>query len=220
MAATMFDRDEKALEWTVVGGSSAEALGGAAASVLALIGLAQVVPLDMAAIAAITLGAAYLLDSGLLAAEYPQVVSRSRHGPLSGAEYGGGLGAQAITGISAGMLGIIALLGISPLTLMAVTSIALGAGMLLGSGVVGRFRAVGAEHDSENPISGTVTRRAVSAAAGLQALVSTGAIVLGILALLGFAPTVLVLTSMLGLGLTSLVSGSAIASRMLSAFAG
>jgi hypothetical protein len=218
MATTMFDREEKALERTLVSGSAVQALCGAAAAVLAIIGLTQVAPADMAAIAAIALGAAFLLDSGLLAAEFPQVLTRSGRGPLSAAELGGGLGAQAITGISAMMLGIIALLGMDSVTLLSITAIVLGSGTLLGSGVVSRFSAISTERGSENQVTQTVTRRAVSAAAGTQLLVGAGAVVLGILALLSFAPMVLTLTSMLGVGLASLLSGSAVSGRVLSAF--
>lgn len=218
MATTMFDREEKSLERTLVSGSAVEALCGAAAAVLAIIGLTQVAPVDMAAIAAIALGAAFLLDSGLLAAEFPQVLTRSGRGPLSAAELGGGLGAQAIAGVSAMMLGIIALLGMHSATLLSITAIVLGAGTLLGSGVVSRISAITTGRGSENQVTQSVTRRAVSAAAGTQLLIGVGAVVLGILALLSFAPMVLTLTSMLGVGLASLLSGSAVSGRVLSAF--
>ena len=218
MAATIIDREEKALERVVVGGSTTEALAGAGTAILAILGLTGVTPTDMAAIAAIALGGAFMLDSGLLAAEYSKMTSRSANTPLAAAELGGGLSAQLAAGIAALVLGILALIGEDPVTLLAATTVALGAGMILGSGVMSRINAVQVQAPVDSEPAARLAHGAVSVATGAQILTSVAATVLGILALTGFAPTMLVLVSMLGMGITSLLSGSAVAGRMLSIF--
>lgn len=219
MTATVIGRSEKQFERVVITGSTTEALGGAAAAVLALIGLAGTAPLDMSAVASIALGAAFLLSSGLLAAEYRKVMDHTASTPWSAAEYGGGLGAQAVAGIAAIMLGILALLGIEPDVLLSTTSIVLGTGMLIGSGVVARMAAVRPEREeTADPYSRRLTRQVTTGASGGQSMIGFGAALLGLLGLLNFTPLLLSLTALLGLGLVSLISGSAMAGRVLSLF--
>ena len=219
MAATVIGSSEKQFERVVITGSAAEALGGAAAAVLALVGLTGTASVNVAAVACITLGVVFLLGSGLFAAEYHKVVSDVGGTPWSAAEYGGGLGAQAIAGIAAIMLGILALLGIDPQIILSTTVLSLGAGLLLGSGVVARMARVHPENgENADAFTGRVSGQLASGASGSQSLIGFGAVLLGILGLLNFAPLLLVLTALLGIGLANFVSGSAMASRVLSVF--
>jgi len=219
MTATVIGRSEKQFERVVITGSTTEALGGATAAVLALIGLAGTDPLSMAAVASIALGAVFLVSSGLFAAEYRKVMNHTESTPWSAAEYGGGLGAQAVAGIAAIMLGILALLGINPYILLSTTAIVLGAGLLFGSGVVARMAAVRPERqETADAYSGRLTKQVATGASGGQSIIGFGAALLGLLGLLNFTPLLLVLTALLGLGLISLVSGSAMAGRVLSLF--
>lgn len=219
MTATVIGRSEKQLERVVLSGSTTELLGGAATAILALIGLAGTVPTNMAAVASIALGAAFIFSSGMLGAEYRKVMSHTSNTPWSAAEYGGGLGVQAVAGIAAVMLGILALLAVDPAVLLSTSAIVLGAGMLFGSGAVARIAAVRPEREeAADPVSGRITRQLAVGASGGQSLIGFGAVLLGILGLLDYVPVLLVLTSLLGLGLVSLVSGSAMAGRVLSLF--
>ncbi len=218
MASTMIGREERTMERIVVGGSTTEALGGAVAAILAILGLSDIMPMTMAAVAAIALGCALVLDSGMLAAEYSNVVSRAGNSPLAAAELGGGLSAQGAAGIGAIVLGILALIGMEPAVLLPVAAIALGAGIAFGSGVTSRINAVQLQALGDNEAAAKVTQGAVTLATGTQILSGVAGVVLGILALVGFAPTMLVLVSMLALGVAILLSGSAVAGRMLSLF--
>lgn len=219
MAATVIGSSEKQFERVVITGSATEALGGAAAAVLALIGLTGTASVTVAAVACITLGVVFLLGSGLFAAEYNKVVTETGGTPWSAAEYGGGLGAQAVTGIAAIMLAILALLGIDSQVILSTTVLALGAGLLLGSGVVARMALVHPEYqETADAFSGKVSGHLASGASGSQSLIGFGAALLGLLGLLNFAPLLLVLTALLGIGLANFVSGSAMAGRVLSVF--
>jgi hypothetical protein len=203
---------QRAQDNTVVeteAGSVAEAVGGAAAVVLAILGLLGVLPLTFTAIAAIALGVALLLGGAALARRYSRLVpaaaaSRARQ------EIAGALGLQAIAGVTAIVLGILALLRIDALMLLGVTAIVLGAALVAAGGGMARLarsaRWLRGEGDS------------VYAASGWEALVGIGAVVLGILALTGHAPLTLTLVAMLSVGAAILVGGTVLASRLFGVF--
>jgi hypothetical protein len=190
-------------------GSVAEAVGGAAAVVLAILGLLGLLPLTFNAIAAIALGVALLLGGAALARRYSRLVpaaaaSRGRQ------EIAGALGLQAIAGVAAIVLGILALLRIDPLMLLGVTAIVLGAALVAAGGGMARLarsaRWLRGEGDS------------VYAASGWEALVGIGAVELGIMALTGHAPLTLTLVAMLCVGAAILVGGTVLASRLFGVF--
>jgi len=210
--------DQHMKEMTV-GGSSSAILGGAAAVVLSILGLAGVVPHYMLTIAGIALGVGLLFEGGFIAAEYRTLLMGSGAATTtSKAELGGGLGAEAMAGVGAIVLGILALLGIVPHVLMSIASIVLGAGLMVGSGMMARLNALKLDTSATHETAKRVAKDAMSAATGLQALVGLAGIVLGILALIGVAEQTLNLVAMLALGSSELVSGGAITSRVLSFF--
>jgi hypothetical protein len=190
-------------------GSVAEAVGGGAAVVLAILGLLGLLPLTFNAIAAIALGAALLLGGAALARRYTHMVpvatvSRARQ------EVAGALGLQAIAGVAAIVLGILALLRIDSLQLLGVTAIVLGAALLAGGGALARLarsaRWLRGEADT------------AYATGGWEALVGIGAVVLGILALTGHAPLTLTLIAMLSVGAAILAGGTVLAARLFGMF--
>lgn len=209
-------REERRMARVVESGSTIEALGGVAAVVLAIVGLANISAGYMVAIAAIVLGGALLLQGGLVAAEYNEILSRFEGGPY--AEFGGGLGAEALAGISAIVLGILALFGLDPQVLMSIAAIVLGAGLVLSSGVAMRLNSVKIEISRGTAEAKTAAHEAVSAASFTQIFVGLGAVILGVLALIGLSPMTLSLVAMLGVGASALLSGGALFGRMLSLF--
>lgn len=209
---------EKTLERAVVGGTTIEAIGGAVAVVLSIIGLARIFPGFMAAVSAIALGVALLFEGGFIASEYTRILERSGKGTLETAELGGGLGTQTLAGGAVIVLGILALLGIATWSLLAISSLILGAGVLLGSGVTSRLNAVKIEASEESARTQRIAHEIVSASAAGEVLIGLSAIVLGILALIGISPDVLVLVAMLAVGASILLTGSAVTGRMLTIF--
>ncbi len=207
--------ERKLAQW-VESGSTIEALGGVAAVVLAIVGLADIAPASMVAIAAIVLGAALFLQGGLVAAEYNEILTKFEGGPY--AEFGGGLGAEALAGISAMVLGILALFGLDAQHLMATAAIVLGAGMVLSSGVASRLNSVKIEISKGSEQAKVAAHEAVSGASLTQIFIGLGAVILGVLALLEISPGVLTLVAMLGLGASTLLSGGALMSRMWGVF--
>lgn len=216
---TTVGHTDKDVERAVIGGSSTEALAGAAALVLAILGLAQVAPGLMVAVAAIALGAALIFDGAAVAAEYSRILARSGNGALQSVELGGGLGTQISGGIAAVVLGVLALLNLDPTALTAIAAIVLGATMVLSSGVSTRLNALKIETSGDHDVAKRVAREALTATVGTDVLVGLAAIVLGILALVGLDTVTLVLVAMLALGAAVLLTGSAVIGKMLSIFA-
>lgn len=195
----------------IFGGSTAEAVVGAAAVVLAILGLANIWPGYMAGIATIAVGAALLFEGGAIASRYRDLVRRT-----GATEVGGGVSAEILGGAAGIALGILSLMNVMPATLTPIAIIIFGGALLIGSAATSRLNALSSWRMSER--ARDVTREAIEMASGTEVLVGIGAVVLGILALLGMAPRTLVLIALLALGATVLFSGSAISSRMLNIF--
>lgn len=208
--------DETAVEKAAASGTSVEALGGAAAVVLAIIGLAHIAPVYMVSIAAIVLGAALLFNGSLIAAEFSQLLDQTGSHALSSAELGGGVSGEALAGIVSVLLGILALIGLATPVLVAIAAIVLGVGVILGSGINARLNSLKVELGEEHEFARQVAHGVVSEATTMQVLVGIGAIVLGILALAGLHPMVLALVALLALGIATLLSGSALTARLFS----
>jgi len=186
----------------LAGGSTAEVLGGAAAVVLAILGLAGMLPVYMAAVATIAVGAALFSEAG--------------GGRIEAAEIGGGMTAEITAGLAGVTLGVLALLGAVPMTLIAIAAIVFGGSLLISSGATSRMNEAAVSSGEGNETAKAVAREAVSASAGAQVLIGLGGAVLGILALLNLNPMVLTLVAMLIIGFSILLSGTAIGGRMLS----
>ncbi|MBN9405044.1 MAG: hypothetical protein J0I00_06440 [Burkholderiales bacterium] len=204
--------DARKLVKSTLTGSGIEAVGGAAAAVLAILGLAHVAPGHMLSISAIVIGLALLAQAGVLANGASDVVAREAMGRRDKMEFEGGIGAQALAGGAALVLGILSLIGLNAGVLMSVTAIVLGVGLVLESGATARLNRL----DDGAPASarGTRTRRAVAGSEGVQMLIGVAAIVLGILALIGLDATTLNLVAMLAVSVSILLSGAALGGKM------
>jgi hypothetical protein len=116
----------------------------------------------------------------------------------------GGSLAEAICGIGAVVLaivalaGILALIGIASLTLLSVAAIVFGAALLLGAGATASLNCLIIEHHYRaHEVARRVAGTMVSGATGSQVLVGLAAIVLGIIGLAGGYPLTLSLIAFL-----------------------
>src|SRR5689334_19940346 len=119
-------------------GSIGEAVGGAAALVLAILGLLGLLPVTLAAIAMIALGAGLLAGGAALSRRYSSGVpsaaaSRARQ------EIVGALGMQAMAGVAAIVLGVLALLRVDPVVLLGIGVLVLGGALLAAGGAMARL---------------------------------------------------------------------------------
>jgi hypothetical protein len=194
---------------TVATGSGVEAVAGGAALVLAILGLAGLLPMVLASIAVIAAGAAFLFQGAAVAARHRRLALEAGGGE---AEIETGMSTEIAGGLAGIALGILALIGIETVALLAISAIVFGGTLLFGSPAV--YRASRAEPG--NQIVDEMARQATAGAAGAQALVAIGAVTLGILALVGIMPQTLVLVAVLCIGGAALLSGGALTSKMVS----
>jgi len=148
---------------TLVGGVVMASLGALAAIALAIIALTGALPTTLAAIATAVLGAAVWIERGTEA----QVPKQS-----------GSPGAEFLGGLSGIVLGILALLGVAPITLLSIAALVFGATFLLGS--------------------------AARIGSGPQTIFGLAGLVLGLLAVCGMESLTLVLVALVCLGASAL----------------
>lgn len=204
-------------------GSSVEVLGGIAAVVLGIIGLAHVQPEYVLPIAGIILGITLMSRAAVVSKGYAQTLAQVReNGGLGNMDIGNSsVSAQALAGGAALVLSILAILQLEPVILMAVVSIVLGAGLLLGNGARTRLDALKVELATNHNLAEKVADLESSGTGGAQALVAVAAVVLGILSLVVSGGLIdLLLISMIVVGGATLLSGSAIESRMVNMILG
>ena len=201
----------------VTGGASVELLGGCAAIVLAIIGVAGFHPLYMLSIAVIAAGVALLAEGGSIAARWNDVIRRLEGDRYDRSELVGGIGTEVFGGAVGIVLGILALVGVNPFVLLPVAAIVFGASLLLGGAAQPELESLVPEHD---PRYRRITRDAIQASGGVMVMVGIAAAVLGILALLSVGPILtLSLVAMLCVGGALLVAGGALTARFTRRFA-
>lgn len=197
----------------VAEGSTGEAIGGAGAAVLGVLGLAGVLPMLLAAVATVAVGAALVLQGSALSSRYSALMRElSAHTQADMVEIGGGLTTQMMGGIAGIVLGVLAVLNVAPESLVAVAAVGYGVTLLLGSGTTSRLNdlAPGVKSSAAERLA----REAVRASAGGEVLIGIGAATLGVLALIGLDALTLSLIAMLAVGASILLTGSALAGRM------
>jgi hypothetical protein len=200
---------------TVAGGSTIEAIGGIGAVILAILGLAQIRPLMMASIATILVGASLVIGGAAVAARFSDVARPEGTRSKESTQLGAGLSAELLGGIAGVVLGVLALIGTSPMVLIPVSVIIFGAALIIGTATSARLDDLGAGYRGGR--AGDAGHKAVSAATGAQVLVGIAAVVLGALALFEISPLVLSLAALLAVGATILLHGSAVGGKLMGA---
>lgn len=198
-------------------GTGTEAIGGAAAVVLAIIGLADIEPFYMAAISTLAVGAALFIEGAVVMAKHAEMLATfeaERGGPAE-ATTAGGVTVELLGGAAGVVMGILALVNVVPWTLLAVAALVFGATLLLGAGMTSRIKNFEIDPSTQYPGLRQVVHEVAIASSGAQALVALAAVVLGILALVNIAPHTLILVSLLVLGGSILLSGSALTTQIL-----
>lgn len=204
------------MEWTykgTAGASFTEAIGALGAIVLAIVGLAGMLANTLAAIATIVVGAAILLEGGATTSGYRQIVSRMGGQGQRWELNRGLLTAEFLGGITGIILGVLALLGTQPATLLAAAVIVFGATFLLTGAAVSQLNWLMGLPSSE--LVRETARPGAAFGSDGQLLVGLGAVVLGILAVIGHSPLTLILVGLLALGVAELFNGSGLGRRMM-----
>ncbi len=209
---TTYDQTARMVE----GGSLAEAIAGGAGIVLAIIGLANVLPQILLPIATIALGAGLVAEGGVIAARFSNLLTSTGREQYETMELGVGLTSEVVGGIAGIVLGILALINVAPMVLLPIAAIVFGATLLFGTGINSRLNNLQIMRSGQGEHFREIAREAVSASAGVQMFLGLASITLGILAVIGIGALTLTLVALLCVGVSDLVSGSAIAARMMS----
>ncbi|HZS48492.1 MAG TPA: hypothetical protein VFC63_25710 [Blastocatellia bacterium] len=214
-----YEQERTSME-AAAGGSVLEGIGGLGAIVLSILALIGLFPMELTSVAAIALGGALLIGGGTIAARYTRFLTRTQ------ADYtqeivAGGMGMESACGVAGIVLGILALLGINPMTMLPTAAIVFGGALLMASGAMAKLSSmpvVPVVHDMRFGRTHQVTREMLTVASGSEVLVGAAAVVLGILALSGVDPLVLSLVAFLAIGASVVLSGTTLAGRLFSAF--
>jgi hypothetical protein len=191
-------------------GLFAEAVGGIATIVLAILGLSGVSPDYLLGIATIVFGAALVIEGTSLVADYAHMLSHSSEATTS--QIGtSGVSAVFLAGVAGIILGVLALLGLDSTMLSSAAIIVYGSAMLLSSGVTAGLHALKGRMAGDS----TVVERAFETA-GVKVLAGVAAIVLGILAAAGTVALKLDLIALLVLGAGILATGNGFNNAMTS----
>jgi hypothetical protein len=181
-------------------GLFAEAVGGIATIVLAVLGLAGVSPDYLLGIATIVFGAALVIEGTSIVADYAHLMSASATPFPVGTS---GVSAVFLAGVAGIILGVLALLGIAAGALLSAAVIVYGAVLLLSSTVTMNL------HMMKQRASGDAQMiETASETAGVKVLAGIAAIVLGIIAVAGTLTVKLDLVALLVLGCGILATGN------------
>jgi len=192
----------------VESGASVEVVTGLAAIVVTVIGIDGSRPIVMAAIATLLLGIALVSQGGAIASRWRAMLRRLDGSRYDRTELIGGIGTEVFGGIVGIVLGIIALAGVVPYTLIPVAAIVFGGALLLGGAAQPELANINQARGSR--------AQAVEASGGIMVLVGIASAVLGILALLDVGPiVVLALIALLCVGAALVFAGGALAARLM-----
>jgi hypothetical protein len=195
-------------------GSTSEVLGGATAVVLAILGLAGIETTYMLPIAALVIGAAFVVEGGVLIARYADAMTETPANRAS-MQLGGGVTTEFLGGCAGIVLGILALVGIAPQVLVSVAVLVFGAALIWESRATSRFESFESS-STAHPMGHEIAREAMLAASGAQAFIGLATVVLGILALTHIATVALTLVAMLIVGASIVLTGSAVTGWFMS----
>jgi hypothetical protein len=200
-----------------MGASAAEVIGGVAAIILAIIGLAGASPMYLAAVGVIVLGAALVMRARLRSGRLFQMLSTPDETRLSQREFGGGMTAEFLSGVAGIVLGILSLVWVVPAILLPVAAIVFGGMLLIGRGTASRLVGSslgGSVQGPEGELSRYAADEMVAGANAAHVLVGIAAIVLGIVGLVSVYPFVLTLVALLCTGAFVVATRGAFGGRM------
>jgi hypothetical protein len=194
----------------VGGGMSASAVIGLGTLALGVVGLVGILPFTLLYIAVIAAGAAMVIEAGAFAAKFNDAVaaiSRNRGEEIAVET---GISAEALGGVAALALGILALVGIHPLLFASIAMIVVGAALILD--VMPKARMSGLMRSGFYD-TGASAQETVMAGTGSQFLLGIGVLALGILAVVGIAPLMLDLVAAIAIGCAIALGSGAIGYR-------
>jgi hypothetical protein len=200
-------------QWEHTAAFTTELILALGAVVLAIIGLVGLFPTPLAAIAAIALGVMLLSEGASIMFRAYELLAEAGAGEtVAVSEVSRAITTEFLAGVAGVVLGILALVGVVPLTLMSVAVITYGAMLMVTSGGALGFDwpAIG-----DNETVRRLMRSLRGMAADAQLLAGLAGVVLGILGLIGLKAITLVLVALLAMGAAALLRSPALGGLFL-----
>ncbi len=207
--------DDKHSAQIVSGGFAVEGVAGLIGIVLAILGLLNILPQMFLPIAAIVLGAAFLLNGGAVASRFSKLLNETAKGRFETSEWSIGLTTEFIGGIAAVILGILTLLHIDVVVLMPIAAIVFGVTLLSSSGITARLNDLQLPKTPDYEAFREVARESLKLATGIEILLGLSALVLGIIAVTGVGWMTLSFVAFLCVGVANVASGGAVMAKMM-----
>lgn len=183
--------------------------------VLGILALANIAPLVLVSIAVIVAGVLLMIDSAALTQEIVAALTAKAGHNLDAAELPSGQNAGVLGGIAGIVLGILAILGVAPQTLIAVAAIVFGAAVLFDFTARAQAHALRMTTGETPEQSAKLAMATASSTSTAALFAGVGLITLGILALTGIYGEVLLAVAFLGLGAYFLLAEAAEAGRLI-----
>ncbi len=184
--------------------------------ILGILALAKIAPLLLISIAVIVGGVLLVIDSAALTQQIATALAAKPGHKLNVAELPAGLNAGVLGGMTGIVLGILAILGVAPQTLIAVAAIVFGVAVLFDFAARSQAHALRMT-TGETPEQSAKLALAAASSTGTAALFAGVALItLGILALAGIAGEVLIAVAFLGLGAYVLLEEASGAGHLVS----
>jgi hypothetical protein len=199
-----------------------ESIAAVAVIVLAVLGLVNVVPETMVAIATIVVGAAILLQGAQTVSEYSRLIAAGSGALAISSTLSGGVTLEFLSGGIGIVLGILALFSHTP-TLAPAALIVFGATMLLNGAIVARGPSkpmAAAGTSPQTQAAEVIATQMATVTSGAQIMIGIAAIVLGILALVPIHATILTLVGLLAVGAGLLMAAVSTDGMVTSVFRG
>lgn len=201
----------------VAAGTSAEAIAGIGAVVLTILALANILPVVLASISAIAIGAGLLFQGAGISSKFSGIVAEATDTPSDVEQLKGGLTVEFLGGIAGIVLGILSLIGLAQAILLPVTLIIFGATILIGSSTAAKLNAIRFQ-DRSNKVQ-QAAREMVRGSVGAQVLLGLGGITLGIISITtGQNILVFTLIGLLAMGASELLTGASLSTKLMSIF--
>lgn len=186
--------------------------------ILGILALARIDPTLLVSIAVIVAGVMVASDSAALSQQIAAALAANKAHRVNASELPAGMGAGVLGGITGVVLGILAILGVAPSTLIAVAVIVFGAAVMFDFAARSQLHALRMTTEETSEHSAKLALATATSTRTAAMFTAVGLIALGIIALAGISGDVLTAVALLGLGAYVLLEEGSVAGHLMHLF--
>lgn len=195
---------------TVFGGSRAENIASGATIVLSVIALSGIMRDAILPLAVLSSGSAFLIEGGTVSMRFGDA-------RLERADFGIGVTAEFLAGVSGIVLGVLSVLGVSPMLLLPL-AVGVYGGALMLSDLTMRLNNIEFKGISVTKRFEKIAREIAMTAIGVEFLLGLSALILGIMGFRGHDTVTLSLVATLLIGISGVITGASVTAKMADRF--